>query len=110
MFGESDLKAFHEWRASQLANEVSVLRREFSPDVKWVLSRVLSDPSDLASPAATASVLENAAADRLALQVEVGLAPMRDREPETAFPLDSVYLDARTRIVPSAHGFQSSSL
>jgi hypothetical protein len=40
LFGESDLKAFHEWRSSQLANEVSVLRREFSPDVKWVLSRV----------------------------------------------------------------------
>ena len=39
-FGESDLKAFHEWRSSQLANEVSVLRREFSADVKWVLSRV----------------------------------------------------------------------
>jgi hypothetical protein len=39
-FGESDLAAFHEWRGSQLANEVSVLRREFSPDVQWVLSRV----------------------------------------------------------------------
>lgn len=40
MFGESDLAAFQEWRTSQLANEVSVLRREFSADVKWVLSRV----------------------------------------------------------------------
>lgn len=40
MFGESDLKAFHEWRSAQLANEVAVLRRNFSPDVKWVLSRV----------------------------------------------------------------------
>ncbi len=39
-FGASDLAAFQEWRASQLANEVSVLRRNFSPDVKWVLSRV----------------------------------------------------------------------
>ena len=39
-FGDSDLKAFHEWRASQCANEVSVLRREVSPDVRWVLSRV----------------------------------------------------------------------
>ena len=39
-FGEPDLKAFHEWRGSQLANEVSVLRRHFSPDVAWVLSRV----------------------------------------------------------------------
>jgi hypothetical protein len=40
MFGASDLQAFQQWRASQLANEVSVLRREFSPDVAWVLSRV----------------------------------------------------------------------
>jgi hypothetical protein len=39
-FGDSDLKAFHEWRSSQLANEVSVLRRNFSPDLAWVLSRV----------------------------------------------------------------------
>lgn len=39
-FGASDLQAFHEWRSSQAANEVSVLRRQFSPDVKWVLSRV----------------------------------------------------------------------
>ena len=39
-FGESDRQAFEEWRSSQLANEVSVLRREFSPDVAWVLSRV----------------------------------------------------------------------
>jgi hypothetical protein len=38
--GEPDLAAFHEWRSSQLANEVSILRREFSPDVAWVLSRV----------------------------------------------------------------------
>lgn len=40
MFGESDLAAFQEWRSSQLANEVSVLRRNFSEDVRWVLSRV----------------------------------------------------------------------
>jgi hypothetical protein len=40
MFGESDLKAFHQWRADQLANEVSVLKREFCPDRRWVLSRV----------------------------------------------------------------------
>lgn len=39
MFGDSDLAAFQEWRTSQLANEVSVLRRNFSPDVAWVLSR-----------------------------------------------------------------------
>ena len=39
-FGDSDLKAFHEWRSSDLANEVSVLRRAFNSDVRWVLSRV----------------------------------------------------------------------
>jgi|SRR5208283_1996503 len=39
-WGARDLQAFQEWRASQLANEVSVLRRNFSPDVRWVLSRV----------------------------------------------------------------------
>jgi hypothetical protein len=39
-FGDSDLKAFHEWRSSDLANEVSVLRRAFNPDLAWVLSRV----------------------------------------------------------------------
>ena len=39
-FGAADLAAFQEWRSSQCANEVSVLRRNFSPDVRWVLSRV----------------------------------------------------------------------
>ena len=39
-WGQSDLEAFQEWRSSQCANEVSVLRRNFSPDVAWVLSRV----------------------------------------------------------------------
>ena len=39
-FGESDLAAFQQWRSSQLANEVSILRRAFSEDVRWVLSRV----------------------------------------------------------------------
>ena len=39
-FGAADLAAFQEWRSSQCANEVSVLRRNFSPDVAWVLSRV----------------------------------------------------------------------
>jgi hypothetical protein len=39
-YGEPDLKAFHGYRAAQLANDVSVLRRNFSPDVAWVLSRV----------------------------------------------------------------------
>lgn len=40
MFGASDLKAFQEWCSSQRANEVSVLRRHFSEDVRWVLGRV----------------------------------------------------------------------
>jgi hypothetical protein len=40
-FGQSDLKAFEEWRANHLANEVALLRREFSTDVRWVLSKVL---------------------------------------------------------------------
>ena len=39
-FGASDLQAFQQWRALQLANDVAVLRRKFSPDVAWVLSRV----------------------------------------------------------------------
>ena len=39
-WGEPDLKAFHAYRGAQLANDVSVLRRNFSPDVKWVLSRL----------------------------------------------------------------------
>ena len=39
-FGASDLAAFQEWRSSQCANEVSILRRHFSEDVRWVLSRV----------------------------------------------------------------------
>ena len=40
MFGASDLAAFQEWRSSQAANEVSLLRRAFSADVAWVLSKV----------------------------------------------------------------------
>jgi hypothetical protein len=34
------MQAFQQWRSTQLANEVAVLRREFSEDVRWVLSRV----------------------------------------------------------------------
>jgi hypothetical protein len=40
MFGKPDLAAFQEWCGSQRANEVSVLRRKFSPDVRWVLGKV----------------------------------------------------------------------
>ena len=39
-WGAPDHAAFQEWRADRCANEVSVLRRHFSPDVAWVLSRV----------------------------------------------------------------------
>jgi hypothetical protein len=38
--GAADLAAFQEWRAGQMGNDVAVLRRQFSPDVAWVLSRV----------------------------------------------------------------------
>lgn len=40
MFGGSDLAAFHQWRAEVMPYEVARLRRAFSPDVSWVLSRV----------------------------------------------------------------------
>jgi hypothetical protein len=40
MFGQPDLAAFKAWSADALPMEVSVLRRQFSADVKWVLSRV----------------------------------------------------------------------
>jgi hypothetical protein len=39
-FGQSDLEAFRAWQANNLANEVAVLRRNFSPDVAWVLSKI----------------------------------------------------------------------
>lgn len=39
-FGTADLKAFTQWRAgTQIAVEVSALRRRFNPDVQWVLER-----------------------------------------------------------------------
>jgi hypothetical protein len=53
-FGQSDLKAFNEWRANHLANEVALLRRQFSPDVAWALSRVLSPPPSAGSLSRTA--------------------------------------------------------
>jgi hypothetical protein len=45
MFGTSDLAAFQQWRSDQMGNEVAVLRRQFSPDVAWVM--------DLVAPLAT---------------------------------------------------------
>lgn len=38
--GETDLKAFREWQANRMPYEVARLRRRFSRDVDWVLSRV----------------------------------------------------------------------
>lgn len=41
LFGESDLNAFQAWRkGTQVAVEVSRLRRKFNPDVEWVLGKV----------------------------------------------------------------------
>lgn len=41
LFGERDLKAFQEWQGStQVAMEVSRLRRKFNPDVQWILGKV----------------------------------------------------------------------
>lgn len=40
-FGTADLLAFRQWQADVLPLEVSVLRRNFSPDVAWVLAKVL---------------------------------------------------------------------
>jgi len=40
MFGASDLQSFHQWRADVMPYEAARLRRAFSPDVSWVLSRV----------------------------------------------------------------------
>ena len=38
--GQADLQAFHQWQADRMPHEVARLRRRFSPDVEWVLSRV----------------------------------------------------------------------
>ena len=38
--GQADLKAFNQWRADHLSIEVAILRRKYSRDVSWVLSRV----------------------------------------------------------------------
>ena len=40
LFGAADLTAFQEWHASQMPYEVARLRRRFSKDVSWVLSRI----------------------------------------------------------------------
>ncbi len=39
-WGASDLAAYQRWRADVMPLQVSLLRREFNPDVEWVLSRI----------------------------------------------------------------------
>ena len=39
-FGASDHAAFRQWQADVLPHEVSVLRRQFNPDVRWVIEKV----------------------------------------------------------------------
>ena len=39
-FGKKDLDAYQEWRANALPFEVAKLRRQFNPDVQWLLSKV----------------------------------------------------------------------
>jgi len=39
-YGQADLKAFNQWRADHLSIEAAILRRKYSRDVAWVLSRV----------------------------------------------------------------------
>jgi hypothetical protein len=39
-WGDSDLKAYQEWLAGESSHQISKLRREFSPDVKWLLDKV----------------------------------------------------------------------
>ncbi len=38
--GPADLAALHQWRAEQMPYDTARLRRKFSPDIAWVLSRV----------------------------------------------------------------------
>jgi glycosyltransferase involved in cell wall biosynthesis len=37
--GRPDEAEYNEWRASRMQNQVSLLRRKFNPDIKWVLER-----------------------------------------------------------------------
>jgi hypothetical protein len=39
-FGAADLAAFQQYRSDQLPHDVALLRRKFSKDVSWVLSKV----------------------------------------------------------------------
>lgn len=39
-FGKSDMAAFRQWQSERLPVEVALLRREYCPDVAWVLGKV----------------------------------------------------------------------
>lgn len=39
LWGESDRRAFQQWRTRDMQMEISKLRRRFSPDVNWVLEQ-----------------------------------------------------------------------
>jgi hypothetical protein len=39
-WGASDLAAYHAWYETVMPRQVAALRREFNPDVKWVLSKL----------------------------------------------------------------------
>ena len=39
-FGEKDLRAFREWQAALMPLQVSLLRREFNPDIRWLLEKI----------------------------------------------------------------------
>jgi hypothetical protein len=39
-WGNSDLMAFRQWQSEVLPNQVSQLRRKFSKDIQWILSKI----------------------------------------------------------------------
>jgi hypothetical protein len=38
--GDADLAAFQQYRVDQMPHDVALLRRKFSPDIRWVLGKV----------------------------------------------------------------------
>lgn len=40
MYGGPDAAAFMQWRATVMPHQVALLRREFNPDVRWVLGKI----------------------------------------------------------------------
>ena len=38
--GKPDEAEYHEWRATRMQNQASLLRRKFNPDIKWVLDKI----------------------------------------------------------------------